>query len=287
METPKPLAFTWTDSLSRISFGEEPTMNETSIYIHGTEPTEQERLAALNHLTNRAFIEFLNVQSGMRILEVGSGLGLLTAAVAQTAADVDVVGIEQSPVQIANAVENPHVRYVQGDAHHLQFDDGIFDLVYTRYVLEHVADPETVLKEMRRVTRHGGRVAACENDITLVRVDPRCPVFEMVWEAFQRHQCNLGGDSHIGRSLYRLFRKSGLSNVELSVQPEVHWYGSVGFAGWIENLIGNIESGRPGLIHSGVCSKERIDAAVAELTALLNNDQASSQFIWNRAVATR
>lgn len=262
-------------------------MSDAATYIHGTEPSEQERLAALNRLTNQTFVSFLKLQPGLQILEVGSGLGLLAAAVADAAADVWVVGSEKSPEQIAAAVRHPRVRYVQGDAHHLQFENERFDLAYARYVLEHVADPETVLREMRRVTRPGGRVAVCENDISLLRLDPECPIFATVWQAFQQHQRKLGGDSHIGRRLYRLFRKAGFTAIELSVHPEVHWHGSPGFLAWIRNLVGNVESAREGLIKSGFCSEEQIDAAVSELTALLENDKASSQFVWNRAVAVR
>jgi ubiquinone/menaquinone biosynthesis C-methylase UbiE len=262
-------------------------MSEAGTYIHGTEPSEQERLAALNRLTNQAFVEFLDVQPGLRILEIGSGLGLLAAAVAGAAANVVVFGLEKSPAQIAAAVKDSRVRYVQGDAHQLQFKSESFDLVYARYVLEHVADPETVLKEMRRVTRQGGRVAVCENDISLLRLDPECPVFEDVWEIFQHYQHDLGGDSHVGRRLYRLFRKAGFLEVELSIQPEVHWHGSSRFSDWIQNVIGNVESARKGLFDSGLCSHERIDTAISELTALSNHDQASSNFSWNRAVAVR
>src|SRR4249919_897271 len=72
-------------------------------YIHGTEPSEQDRLAALNRMTNAAFIRFLDVPSGARVLEVGSGLGLLAVAVASAAEDVRVVGVELSRDQIAAA----------------------------------------------------------------------------------------------------------------------------------------------------------------------------------------
>ena len=51
-------------------------------YIHGTEPSEQERLGVLNRLTNDAFIRFLAVPPGARVLEVGSGLGILAVQVA-------------------------------------------------------------------------------------------------------------------------------------------------------------------------------------------------------------
>ena len=256
-------------------------------YIHGTEPSEQERLAALNRMTNTAFVEFLRIAPRMRVLEVGSGLGLLAVDVASAATGVQVVGVEQSAAQIAAAAKAARVTYMQGDAHHLDFPDGSFDLVYARYVLEHVAAPEKVLSEMRRVTRLGGRVAACENDISLVRLDPPCPAFEEVLVAFQCYQKELGGDSRIGRRLYRLFRQAGFAQIKLSVQPEVHWHGAAGFVGWIQNLIGNIESARRGLVESGVCEQVQLEQAIAELTDLARQQDASSHFIWNRAVAIR
>lgn len=81
-------------------------MRERATYIHGTGPREQERLAGLNRLTNQVFVEFLDIRAGLRILEVGSGLGLLAVAVASAAPGVSVVGLEQSSAQIAAAVKD-------------------------------------------------------------------------------------------------------------------------------------------------------------------------------------
>lgn len=256
-------------------------------YIHGTAPREQERLKLLNRLTNGPFVQFLAVRPGMRVLEVGSGLGILAAEVAESAAGVEVAGLERSAEQLAAAIPAPHVRYVQGDALTLPFSDGEFDLVYCRYLLEHVADPARVLAEMRRVARTGGRVAAMENDISLVRLDPPCPAFDAVWSAFADYQRRLGGDGLIGRRLFRLFREAGFMQVELSVQPELHWQGSPGFALWIENLAGNVESGERGLIESGLCSREQIDRAISELSELKSRDDASFTFVWNRATTAK
>jgi ubiquinone/menaquinone biosynthesis C-methylase UbiE len=141
----------------------------STTYIHGTAPREQERLAALNRMTNRAFLEFLEIGRGIRVLEVGSGLGLVAAEAASVGEGTTVVGLERSGDQIAAAVVAPGVRYVRGDAHELPCREGSFDLVYARYLLEHVAAPDQVLREMRRVTRVGGRVAVCENDISVIR----------------------------------------------------------------------------------------------------------------------
>lgn len=251
----------------------------TETYIHGTEPREQDRLATLNRLTNQRFLQFLSVRPSMHVLEVGSGLGILAASVAAAADGVTVIGLERSIDQIRAAVSAPGVTYVEGDAHQLEFPNASFDLVYARYLLEHVARPEQVLREMRRVARPGARVAVCENDISLLRLDPPCPAFEQVWDSFARYQQTLGGDALIGRRLYRLFRAAGFESVELSVQPELHWYGSQGYRAWIQNLIGNIESGRRGL------DAARADQAIGELITLAGNKQGSCTFVWNRAAA--
>jgi SAM-dependent methyltransferase len=254
------------------------------IYIHGVEPSEQQRLTGLNRMTNAAFIRFLDVAPASHVLEVGSGLGILAAEVA-AAADVDVVGVELSAAQIAAAAPRPRVTFKQGDAHALDFPDASFDLVYARYLLEHVADPQQVLREMRRVARPGARVGVCENDVSLMRFDPPCPAFERAWDVFARFQATLGGDGLIGRRLYRLFRDAGFTDIELSVQPEVHWHGSSGYVAWVDNIIGNLDSARNGMLAAGVITEGGLNAAVADLERLKTREDGSAVFIWNRAMA--
>src|SRR4030081_1577238 len=111
-------------------------------YIHGTEPSEQERLAALNRMTNTAFVRFLDVPAGARVLEGGSGLGLLAVEGATAADGVHGGGLEVSSEQIAAPATSPRVTYRRGDAHTIDFPDASFDLVYARYLLEHVSKPD-------------------------------------------------------------------------------------------------------------------------------------------------
>ena len=129
---------------------------------------------------------------------------------------------------------------------------------------------------MRRVAKNGARVLACENDISLMRMDPPCPTFETVWRQFAEYQSRLGGDAYVGRRLHRLFRAAGFTRIELSVQPELHWHGSPGFAAWIRNVIGNVESAREGLVRNGVCQTNQINEAEWELETLIANADASS-----------
>jgi ubiquinone/menaquinone biosynthesis C-methylase UbiE len=263
-----------------------PTMGRAT-YIHGTEAAEQERLVALNRLTNPAFIRFLDVRPGSRVLDVGSGLGILAGAVARAAPGVRVTGIELSAAQVGRAERPASVAYVRGDAHALAFMTASFDLVYARYLLEHAGDPAAVLAEMFRVLRPGGRVAVMENDVSLVRFDPPCSAFEDVWAAFTELQHRLGGDGLVGRRLFRLLTAAGFDDVRLSVQPEVHWFGSPDWVTWIVNIIGNVESARRALVDSGLASRAAIDGAVGELSALAHRPDGSATFVWNRATGTR
>lgn len=258
-----------------------------SDYIHGTAPDEQERLAKLNTLTNGPFIEWLAPQPRDRVLEVGSGLGLLAEAVAQQAGSI--VGLEYSPAQLARAqtLKADNLSFVQGDAHQLPFPDASFDVVYCRYLLEHVQDPARVLAEMRRVLRSGGRICVQENNIEINRFDPPCPRFDHIWSRFAQLQARLGGDALIGLRLHRLVRAAGFVDITLSIAPEVHWYGSPGFESWVRNLIGNIRSGEKTLIETGLADAREITEAVAELEALMEREDASAIFYWNRAQARK
>lgn len=204
-----------------------------------------------------------------------------------SAADVRVVGVEISQAQLAAAVRGERVAYVQADAHLLPFEDAAFDLAYGRFILEHVHDPVAVLRGMHRVVRRGGRVAVMENDISLVRFDPPCPAFERVWATFASLQQSLGGDPFVGRRLFRILGEAGFDDVTLSVQPEVHWCGSPGWAAWVENIVGNVESARGTLIERGLESTEDVDRAVAELRDLVTRRDGSATFVWNRAVCYR
>ena len=256
-------------------------------YIHGTSASEQERLVALNHLTNEQFVGFLDTRGARRILEVGSGLGILAARVAEAAPDAMVVGLERSAEQLAHAKPKPRLQVVRGDAHHLPFASGSLDIVYCRYVLEHVADPALVLTEMRRVLCENGKVFVLENDISAMRYDPPSDAFDEVWSAFIELQRRIGGDGRIGRKLFRMLRGAGFRDVELSIQPEVHWAGAPGFEAWIDNQIGNIAGAFEALVASALASRAGVDEAIADLEELKHRDDASAVFYWNRATGRK
>jgi ubiquinone/menaquinone biosynthesis C-methylase UbiE len=257
--------------------------NKTA-YIHGTEASEQARLALLNRLTNAPFIEFLELQKGAQVLEVGSGLGILAREVSERVPGGRVCGVEYASAQLALArASTRNLHFVQGDAHALPFVDERFDAVYCRYLLEHVADPLQVLGEMRRVLRTGGRALAQENNILIITFYPECPAFEAVWRKFAELQSRLGGDALIGKRLFALFKEAGFSEIKLSIQPEIHYAGTETFRPWVENLIGNVAGGAAELERHGLATAEEIKETIAEMRSFAERDDACTIFYWNRA----
>lgn len=263
-------------------------MKETSIYIHGTQQSEQERLAMLNRLTNPSFIDFLNIQRPVRILDVGCGLGILAGEIAQRYPNCSITGIEYAEAQLAEApMDFDNLEFMQGDAHDLPFEDESFDVVYCRYLLEHVREPLLVLQEMHRVLKSGGQLFTQENNIDMTVYHPACPAFEDIWQRFIALQDKLGGDALIGKKLYMLLKQTGFSQVSLSIAPQVHGFEDVNFGAWVSNIIGNVESGKSKLVAEEMATTEEINAAIEELETFKQNEEASTIFYWNRAVGLK
>lgn len=97
---------------------------------------------------------------GMRVLEIGCGLGTDGAQFAQAGADY--TGIDLTDAAIALARKRFELFNLPGtfrtdDAERLSFPNDTFDLVYSHGVLHHTPDIESAIREIHRVLRPGGR----------------------------------------------------------------------------------------------------------------------------------
>jgi SAM-dependent methyltransferase len=111
---------------------------------------------------------------GRRALDVGCGPGALTAALAELLGPDAVAAVDPSePFAEACASRVPGVRVEVGAAEALPFDDDSFDAALSQLVVNFMSDAPAGVREMRRVTRPGGTVAAAVWDyadgMTLLR----------------------------------------------------------------------------------------------------------------------
>lgn len=111
-------------------------------------------------------IDFAGVDGG-RILDVGCGTGSLTAVLARMPQIVAVQGLDCSAVYIEHACRHCRdagIDFRVGDACSLPFEDSSFDHTLSSLALQFVPDADRAVREMRRVTRSGGIVAAATWD---------------------------------------------------------------------------------------------------------------------------
>jgi len=108
------------------------------------------------------FADLAGISQGQRVLDVGCGPGALTAVLASRAGTEAVSAVEPS-VAFAAAVRErlPGVDVQLSAAEQLPFPDRVFDAAMAQLVVHFMADPVAGLREMGRVTRPGGVVAAC------------------------------------------------------------------------------------------------------------------------------
>jgi ubiquinone/menaquinone biosynthesis C-methylase UbiE len=112
-------------------------------------------------------VEFAALPDAGHVLDVGCGTGSLTSALASNPNIGAVTGIDLSSDYIAHAsrhCSDPRVDFEVGDATRLRFENDSFDHTLACLVLQFVPEPDRAVREMRRVTRSGGTVAAATWD---------------------------------------------------------------------------------------------------------------------------
>ena len=95
--------------------------------------------------------------AGREVLDAGCGVGYGTAHLAESARRV--VGVDIDPETVAYARRRygaPNVEFVEADVTALPFENGAFDVVCCFEAIEHVAEPEALVAELRRVLRADG-----------------------------------------------------------------------------------------------------------------------------------
>jgi len=107
-------------------------------------------------------VRFASVVAGEKVLDVGTGTGVLAITAARMGATV--TGLDLTPELIEQARENaaiarlPQIVWAQGDVEALPYADASFDVVVSQFGHMFAPRPEIAIAEMRRVLKPGGRV---------------------------------------------------------------------------------------------------------------------------------
>lgn len=109
----------------------------------------------------------LDAEKKLRILEIGCGPGAFSGALHRWYPNAEIVGIDRDGKFIEFAMKNEQgVKFIEGDATALPFDDNTFDVTISYTVSEHI-DPALFYSEQKRVLKEGGvcLVLSCRKSI--------------------------------------------------------------------------------------------------------------------------
>ena len=103
------------------------------------------------------------LKSGMNVVDVGAGTGLVAAQAAAIVGSIGAVtGVDPSPGMLRNAQVPASVKLIEGSAESIPFPDNSFDFLSMGYALRHIGDLSRAFVEFRRVLKPGGRLCILE-----------------------------------------------------------------------------------------------------------------------------
>jgi SAM-dependent methyltransferase len=202
---------------------------DTGKYALATGESAAYRLGILHDLygpgTRRVLLE-AGLRPGMRVADLGCGVGMVTGLLADLVGPTgSVVGIDSSAAQLAQARERlntdgAHISFVEASATATCLPPGSFDLVYCRFLLIHLPEPEHALREMVALLKPDG-ILVCE-DADLIASGSEPPsALDAFADLWVRLGPSRGLDYTLGRRLFQMVLGAGLPTPQITFNQPV------------------------------------------------------------------
>jgi ubiquinone/menaquinone biosynthesis C-methylase UbiE len=238
-------------------------------YVLGYVEPEKRRLltqAQLYDPYTEAFLHKAGIQKGMKVLDVGSGIGnlsLLASKLVGSEGQVTGIDADKEVSRIASqrvqklGIKN--VSFVIGDV--FSFDLNLdFDAIIGRLFLLHIKDPATLLKHLVLLLRPGGLIAF-EEIAALGTAIPICSNIEYIYSLYAKLAEKIGIDFEFGYKLPRIFQTAGLGT------PHLEYFAPIGTGpDWLgyQWLVEGIRTFMPTIQQFNLASVAEIDIDTLE-----------------------
>ena len=200
----------------------------------GREGYDRLRVLARVHGANTStLLDRVGVTPGMHCLDVGCGGGDVTFVLARMVGpDGSATGLDMDQVKLDLAGQQAvelglgNVRFQEADITSWS-EPGAYDLVYSRFLLEHLRRPVELLREMWAAVRPGGTIVVEDADFDGCFTDPPNAGHEFYQRVYSEALRRRGGDATIGRKLHRLCLEAGIPDPDFEVVQGVAASGEI------------------------------------------------------------
>jgi ubiquinone/menaquinone biosynthesis C-methylase UbiE len=248
--------------------------NESHNYIlrGGEQGAERLRLLArVTWPTTKALLRKVGLSAGMHCLDIGCGVGAVTLKLAKwVGSSGRVVGIDLDDrcLELARqeAIRQQLSALFRTEPISELRDIRAYDLVYSRFLLSHLADRGQAIARFALAARPGGLVIVEDIEFAAHFSYPACPAFDRYVNLYQQAVQRKGGDPNIGPRLVTLLDDAGLEHVGVQVvQPT--------FRKGIGKRLAQVtmEHIREAVVQAGLVSQSDVDSIIAELSRFARN----------------
>jgi ubiquinone/menaquinone biosynthesis C-methylase UbiE len=244
-------------------------------YTHGHAPSVLRSHTSRTVANSAAYVADRLVP-GATVLDVGCGPGTISVDIASRVAPGRVLAIDPAagPLESARALAAEAgldtITFRTGDVYALDAADDTFDVVHAHQVLQHLGDPVTGLREMLRVCRADGVVAARDADYAAMTWYPADPRLDRWLEIYRAVAHANGAEPDAARHLLAWAHAAGAGSVVPSASvwcyatPEDRaWWGGV----WAERIVDSAIAG------------QAVDGGHADATELAKISRAWSEWV--------
>ena len=244
-------------------------ISDTS-YLLGADKTEYERLRFQHGVwggVTGKFLDRLQVQNGWRCLDVGAGPGFVSTDLRGRVGEAgEVTALEPSKLYcdiFREAIARngwKNVNVLEGKSEDARLPERHYDLVFVRWVIAFVEDPEKFLRPLLAAMRPGGIIALQDYYYEGLSLFPRGGAFDRMADVVRAYYRAGHGDPYVTGMLPALFRKLGLSVIDYSPHCLAGGPGS-GIMEWADQFFtAHVNK----MVEKGVAKQSEGDAILAD-----------------------
>ena len=209
---------------------------------------------------------------GMRVADFGCGVGVVTRMLSQiVGSSGNVTGIDVDEAQLEEAADLcardglKNTRFVKASAESTGLPRNYFDLVYCRFLLLHLPDPVSCLREMRAVLKPGGTIVVEDGDLDSATSIPPGPM-DAFANLFGRLGPARGLNYSLARGLYHMVKAEGFTATKIEIhQPAIIDGEDRFFLKW------SVEEAGPALLNAGIITSDELSQTLAEMQSAVDD----------------